>query len=90
MTASWRAAWNLPRAANSSGVSACANLLALESTATGPFNVGTGVETDVNRLADLTLRASGSRSEVRHGPAKQGEQRRSVVDVSTPQSYTTW
>jgi UDP-glucose 4-epimerase len=57
-----------------------ANLLALESTVTGPLNIGTGIETDVNRLAELLLQAAGSRSEVKHGPAKQGEQRRSVVD----------
>jgi UDP-glucose 4-epimerase len=57
-----------------------ANLLALESTVTGPLNVGTGIETDVNRLAELLLQAAGSRSEVKHGPAKPGEQRRSVVD----------
>jgi UDP-glucose 4-epimerase len=56
------------------------SLLALERDATGPVNVGTGVETDVNRLAALLLEVSGSTSEVRHGPAKPGEQRRSVVD----------
>src|SRR5262249_46648296 len=57
------------------------SLLALERDATGPVNIGTGLETDVNRLAALLLEVSGSRSEVRHGPAKGGEQRRSVVDV---------
>jgi UDP-glucose 4-epimerase len=67
-----------------------ANLLALESTATGPFNVGTGVETDVNTLAAELLRASGSRSEVRHGPAKQGEQRRSVIDSRRAAELLGW
>ncbi len=67
-----------------------ANLLALESTATGPFNVGTGVETDVNTLAAHLLRASGSRSEVRHGPAKQGEQRRSVIDSRRAADVLGW
>jgi UDP-glucose 4-epimerase len=67
-----------------------ANLLALESTATGPFNVGTAVETDVNQLAELLLAASGSRSEVRHGPAKQGEQRRSVVDYHRAAEVLGW
>ncbi len=50
--------------------------------ATGPFNIGTGVETDVNQLAQGLLVASGSRSEMRHGAAKPGEQRRSVVDCA--------
>jgi UDP-glucose 4-epimerase len=67
-----------------------ANLLALESTATGPLNVGTGVETDVNELARLLLAASGSRSEVRHGPAKQGEQRRSVIDARRAADVLGW
>jgi len=67
-----------------------ANLLALESTATGPFNIGTGIETDVNRLAELLLAASGSRSEVSHGPTKQGEQRRSVVDARRATETLGW
>jgi UDP-glucose 4-epimerase len=67
-----------------------ANLLALESTATGPFNVGTGIETDVNQLAEMLLAAAGSRSEVRHGPAKQGEQRRSVVDCRRAAEVLGW
>jgi UDP-glucose 4-epimerase len=67
-----------------------ANLLALESTATGPFNIGTGVETDVNGLARLLLAASGGRSEVKHGPAKQGEQRRSVIDARRAADILGW
>jgi UDP-glucose 4-epimerase len=57
-----------------------ASVLALEREVTGPFNIGTGIETDVNTLARLILEATGGRSEVRHGPAKPGEQRRSVID----------
>jgi UDP-glucose 4-epimerase len=56
--------------------------LALERDVTGPVNIGTGVETDVNALAALLLEAAGSRSTVQHGPAKGGEQRRSVVDIA--------
>jgi UDP-glucose 4-epimerase len=67
-----------------------ANLLALESRATGPFNIGTGVETDVNTLARLLLEASGSRSEIRHGEAKPGEQRRSVVDCRRAADVLGW
>ena len=67
-----------------------ANLLALESTATGPFNIGTGIETDVSTLARLLLEATGSRSEVRPGPAKQGEQRRSVVDCRRAAEVLGW
>jgi len=64
--------------------------LALQREATGPVNIGTGVETDVNQLAGTLLEVSGSRSEVRHGPAKSGEQRRSVVDVRRAADVFGW
>jgi len=67
-----------------------ANLLALEREVSGPVNIGTGVETDVNALARLLLEATGSRSEVRHGPAKAGEQRRSVVDARRASERLGW
>jgi UDP-glucose 4-epimerase len=66
------------------------SLLALERDATGPVNIGTGIETDVNRLAGVLRDVSGSRSEVRHGPAKSGEQRRSVVDIRRAADVFGW
>jgi len=67
-----------------------ANLLALDATATGPFNVGTGIETDVNRLAGLLRDIVGSTAPISHGPAKAGEQRRSVVDASRAATVYGW
>jgi UDP-glucose 4-epimerase len=67
-----------------------ANVLALEARATGPFNVGTAVETDVNELARVLVEVTGSRSEVRHGPAKPGEQRRSVIDFRRAEAELGW
>jgi UDP-glucose 4-epimerase len=67
-----------------------ANLLALDSTCTGPLNIGTGVETDVNRLAELIREVAGSRSAITHGPAKPGEQRRSVVDCRRAAELLGW
>ena len=64
--------------------------LALETDATGPVNVGTGIETDVNELAALLLDAAKSKSEVRHGAAKSGEQKRSVVDVRRAAEVFGW
>jgi UDP-glucose 4-epimerase len=64
--------------------------LALESDATGPVNVGTGVETDVNTLAERLRVVTGSDSEIGHGPAKAGEQRRSVVDVRRAAEVFGW
>lgn len=66
------------------------NLLALASEATGPVNVGTGIETDVNTLAARLLVAAGSNSPVHHGPPKPGEQRRSVVDPGRAAAVFGW
>lgn len=58
-----------------------ANVLALETRApSGPYNVGTGVETSVNELYETMREASGRELPPEHGPAKPGEQLRSSVD----------
>jgi UDP-glucose 4-epimerase len=57
-----------------------ANLIALDSTCTGLFNIGTGIETSINSLAQSLLRVSGKKVSVSHGSARQGEQRRSVIE----------
>jgi UDP-glucose 4-epimerase len=57
-----------------------ANVLALQSSGSGIFNVGTGVETDVNTLFLHLRRHTGSSCSERHGEAKKGEQLRSVLD----------
>ena len=63
-----------------------ANLEAAARRQGGVFNVGTGVETSVNRLYDLVAAACGTRRPARHGPAKSGEQMRSVLDVTKSRS----
>jgi UDP-glucose 4-epimerase len=67
-----------------------ANALALASDAVGSFNVGTGVETDVNRIFAIIRQLSGSNQPEQHGPAKAGEQRRSVVDPSKIARVMGW
>jgi UDP-glucose 4-epimerase len=67
-----------------------ANLLAAEKGFDGPLNVGTGIETDVNRLHALLAKAAGSPAPVVHGPAKPGEQRRSCVDPSAAARAIGW
>lgn len=57
-----------------------ANVLALQSTRSGVYNVGTGTETDVNALFRQLRVHTGSSCEERHGEAKKGEQLRSVLD----------
>lgn len=67
-----------------------ANLMALEEKMTGIFNIGTGVETDVNTLF-LTLRdLLGSKQEEKHGPGKPGEQMRSALTSAYLEKVMGW
>ena len=67
-----------------------ANLLALTSDAVGSFNVGTGVETDINRIFEIIKRLTGSSQPEEHAPPKAGEQRRSVVDAAKIARVMGW
>jgi UDP-glucose 4-epimerase len=64
---------------------AAANIAAIERDVTGAFNVGTGIETSVNEIYRLIAHAIGFDAPPRHGPAKAGEQRRSVLRPSVLQ-----
>jgi UDP-glucose 4-epimerase len=66
------------------------SVLAAAHEASGPVNVGTGIETDVNTLAAMLRAATGSRAPITHGPAKAGEQRRSVVDARRAAAVYGW
>jgi UDP-glucose 4-epimerase len=57
-----------------------ANVRALTLRGFHIYNVGTGVETDVNRISSLIRSCTGDRASVEHGPPKKGEQLRSVLD----------
>jgi UDP-glucose 4-epimerase len=56
-----------------------ANLAALGRPGFNIFNVGTGIETDVNTLFAHLHRAIGSGPAATHGPGKAGEQLRSSI-----------
>lgn len=56
-----------------------ANLAALGRKGFEVFNVGTGVETDVNTLYEAIRTALGAGPEPVHGPPAAGEQRRSCI-----------
>ena len=56
-----------------------ANMAAVASNVSGAFNVGTGVETDVNQLYAALARIAGTDRAPEFGPARPGEQRRSVI-----------
>lgn len=59
-----------------------ANVAVSETDLEGVFNVGTGREVSVNELHAVLKRLTGSSSPVENGPAKKGEQQRSVLDGS--------
>jgi UDP-glucose 4-epimerase len=67
-----------------------ANQLALESEFCGALNIGTGVETDVNRLFALLCTATGVHKAEQHGAAKPGEQSRSVLDAGQARAVLGW
>jgi UDP-glucose 4-epimerase len=56
---------------------------------TGPINIGTGVETTVVALFEA-LRAAFGHGESHHGPARPGEQRRSLLDASRARQVLGW
>jgi UDP-glucose 4-epimerase len=56
---------------------------------TGPINIGTGVETTVVAVFEA-LRAAFGHGESRHGPARPGEQRRSLLDASRARQVLGW
>jgi UDP-glucose 4-epimerase len=67
-----------------------ANLAALQVDFTGPINIGTGVETDVNVLFNHLRRFTGSAAPEKHGPAKPGESRRSVLAAERAAQLLGW
>jgi UDP-glucose 4-epimerase len=76
---------------------AAANLLAaerplpaLQSLDSRAYNVGTGVETSVNRLADLIVQATGRPGDVRRAPARAGEILRSALAVTKAERELGW
>jgi UDP-glucose 4-epimerase len=56
-----------------------ANELVLKNGNDGIYNIGTGIETDVNTLFRKIVEFTGKKISEEHGPAKPGEQKRSVL-----------
>jgi UDP-glucose 4-epimerase len=69
-----------------------ANVLALErDVPSGAYNVGTAIETSVNRLHEILLEVSGKEEfPPQYGPAKPGEQMRSCVDPTKSIRVLGW
>jgi UDP-glucose 4-epimerase len=67
-----------------------ANVLGLTYQGFDFFNIGTGVETDVNTLFRHIRDAAGSTMEETHGPAKAGDVLRSCLDHRKIQNTLGW
>lgn len=67
-----------------------ANVLALNCRGSHVFNIGTGIETDVNQLFAYLKAITGSACNEQHGPPKKGEQRRSVLSSAKMTRVLGW
>ncbi len=67
-----------------------ANTLSLNPKIAGAFNIGTGLEKNVNELFRGLCQIVGKSTEEVHGPAKVGEQRRSVLNYTKARVHLGW
>lgn len=67
-----------------------ANLLALKSDKVGIYNIGTEVETSVNKLAEVVRASLNSDIEFEKGPARKVDQRRSALKASRANQDLGW
>lgn len=67
-----------------------ANLSALDYPNSDVFNIGTGIETDINSMFKMLKKETGSRQKKIHAPPKPGEQQRSVLDYSRARRLLKW
>ena len=67
-----------------------ANVLALKYSGSNVFNVGTGIETDVTQLFRMLRALLAPACPEEHGPAKAGEQLRSVISSAKIQRELGW
>jgi len=70
---------------------ATANLLAVKTDYIGEINIGTALETNVNKIFNILKNAAGKHDlEEVHGPAKDGEQKRSVLSYRKARQILGW
>ena len=67
-----------------------ANLSVMGQQIGGTYNVGTGKETSINDLFRILVEQIGSMCKELHGPAKPGEQARSVIDATKLRHELSW
>jgi len=67
-----------------------ANVLALDTNGTGLYNIGTSTETSVNYIFQKVNELGGTDFKENHGPAKKGEQMRSVLSYEKIKNELGW
>jgi len=67
-----------------------ANILAVNENVSGIFNIGTGIEHDVNYVFNTLKQLTSSNVAKKHGEAKKGEQRRSVISYNKIKQLHNW
>lgn len=67
-----------------------ANKIALTSSEIGSFNIGTGIETNVLEIYQNIKEITGTSASAKHGPAKSGEQKRSVLSFQKARKILGW
>jgi len=69
-------------------VNAC--LLSIEQEKSDIYNIGTGIETNINEIFRKIKELTNSNCEEIHAPAKPGEQKRSCLDFSKAKKELGW
>lgn len=67
-----------------------ANLAAVSVPVSGPINIGTGIETSVNRLYGTLAAAAEIDRQPAYAPARPGEQSRSVISAARARRELSW
>ncbi len=67
-----------------------ANIRAMRTSAHGPFNIGTGIETSLHDVAELIRKELNTDIECDHGPAVVGEERNSSLDCTAANMAFKW
>ena len=67
-----------------------ANILGLEKNKSGVFNIGTGVETDINSIFGKLVKLFDIKLEETHRPAAPGEQKRSCLNAQKANQVLGW
>lgn len=67
-----------------------ANMAVIGQDVEGVYNVGTAEETTINDLFRILSELTGANFKGIHGPAKKGEQARSVVDITKIRHEVGW